>query len=314
MSSSSLHVLELFSGAGGMSYGLEVAGFQQALSIDFDADAVATVRRNRPFWNVLNDDVRNFRGSNYRDIDLLAAGVPSSPFSIAGQRLGASQASDLLLETLRLIEQVKPSAIILENVSGLGAARFREYRTRIVEVLEGFGYFTDWRKIQAFEYGLPQMRPRLILVALLASRFRLFDWPAVVHPIQTVGQLLLPSMSADGWLGADAWSKRANGIAPTIVGGSRTHGGADLGPTRSKQAWLALGVDGRGVSDAPPGADAPISLLPRLTNQMVAKIQGFDDAWIFEGKKTSVYRQIGNASPPPVFASIGSAIARALRS
>ena len=119
-------------------------------------------------------------------------------------------------------------------------------------------------------------------------------------------------MAADGWGGAEAWSARANGIAPTIVGGSKKHGGADLGPTRARAAWLKLGVDGRGIADAPPTSADPSRHTPRLTNQMVALIQGFDSTWHFKGRKTSVYRQIGNAFPPPVAEAVGGAIRRAL--
>ena len=64
-------------------------------------------------------------------------------------------------------------------------------------------------------------------------------------------------MAADGWPGAAAWAERANGIGPTLVGGSRKHGGPDLGPTRAREAWLRLSVDGKGLADAPPGPRHP---------------------------------------------------------
>lgn len=119
-------------------------------------------------------------------------------------------------------------------------------------------------------------------------------------------------MATNGWEGAAGWARRANGIAPTVVGGSKKHGGADLGPTRAKSAWLGLGVDGRGIADDAPSADHALDHTPRLTNQMVARIQGFDASWQFSGRKTSVYRQIGNAFPPPVAEGVGAAIRTAI--
>ncbi len=117
-------------------------------------------------------------------------------------------------------------------------------------------------------------------------------------------------MAADGWRGASAWRTRADSIAPTIVGGSKKHGGPDLGPTRAKRAWEALGVDGRGIADMPPAQD--FRGMPRLTNRMAARIQGFPDDWEFAGRKTAAYRQIGNAFPPPVAEAVATQIAVAL--
>jgi DNA (cytosine-5)-methyltransferase 1 len=122
-------------------------------------------------------------------------------------------------------------------------------------------------------------------------------------------------MESEGWRGAKRWAKKADKIAPTIVGGSKKHGGADLGPTRAKQAWRELGVNALGVANSPPGPEEPIDHYPMLTTEMVARIQGWEDLWGWEfiGRKTSRYRQIGNAFPPPVAEAVGTAIQKALR-
>jgi len=156
---------------------------------------------------------------------------------------------------------------------------------------------------------------RFVLVALRPADARWFRWPAPDGtPPLTVGQALEDLMAARGWPGAADWAAGANRIAPTIVGGSKKHGGGDLGPTRAKRAWADLGVDGLGIADEAPGpADSP-RLAPRLTCAMVARLQGWQDAWgwQFTGRKTARYRQLGNAFPPPVAEAVGSAIRAAL--
>jgi len=312
MESNGLSVLEICAGAGGQSSGLELAGFEHELAVEIDVDAAATLRLNRPSWDVQTSDVREINGTHFKGIDLLAGGVPCPPFSVAGKQLGSDDDRDLFPEALRLVREAAPTAVMLENVKGLASVRFTEYRQSILDELKRLGYRTSWQLLYSSEFGVPQLRPRFILVALKEQAFEKFTWPGAVGTPPTVGQTLLPLISANGWGGAMAWSRRANGVAPTVVGGSKKHGGADLGPTRSKAAWLALGVDGKGIADSAPTAEHDLNHIPRLTNEMVARIQGFDRSWKFSGKKTSVYRQIGNAFPPPVAEQIGLRIANAL--
>lgn len=307
-----LSVLEICAGAGGQSQGLERAGFGHTLAVEIDRDAAATLRLNRPAWDVREEDVRNVSGRSFRGIDLLAGGVPCPPFSVAGKQLGADDERDLFPEALRLVRESRPKAVMLENVKGLASARFTEYRAAIRDELKTLGYETDWRLINSSDHGVPQLRPRFILVALRVDAFKRFSWPSNPIAPPTVGETLEDLMASNGWRGAAQWAARANRIAPTVVGGSKKHGGADLGPTRAKAAWLTLGVDGKGIANEAPGAEFPETHIPRLTNEMVARIQGFSPTWKFAGRKTSTYRQIGNAFPSPVAHGIGQALAQAL--
>lgn len=308
----SLTCLEICAGAGGQSLGLEQAGFAHTAAVELDEYACETLRLNRPGWNVKELDVHDLQGAPYRGVSLLAGGVPCPPFSIAGKQLGADDERDLFPQALRLVEEARPQAVMLENVRGLAGTRFAGYREQILERLDLLGYDADWKVLNASDYGVPQLRPRFILVALKKDTFPYFQWPTPRKRRATVGRALHRLMATDGWLGADLWAKRANNVAPTLVGGSRKHGGPDLGPTRAREAWLKLGVDGKGLADAPPTAHHPANFTPRLTLQMAAKVQGFPATWKFYGKKTAAYRQIGNAFPPPVAMAVGESIKAAI--
>jgi DNA (cytosine-5)-methyltransferase 1 len=304
--------LELCAGAGGQALGLEKAGFDHLALVEIEPLACDTLRLNRPNWQVINQDVKAFSATAWRgQVDLLAGGVPCPPFSMAGKQLGELDERDLFPEAIRIAAECNPKAIMLENVRGLLDPKFKGYRRQILHDLRKLGYYCDWRLVQASDYGVSQLRPRAILVGLKEDYFSYFNWPAPrrVRP-ETVGDLLFTEMSRSGWQQAEAWRKQASGIAPTLVGGSKKHGGADLGPTRARKAWASLGVDGRGLADAPPAAD--FEGMPRLTLPMTALVQGFPADWAFCGKKTPAYRQVGNAFPPPVACAIGIAIRDAL--
>jgi DNA (cytosine-5)-methyltransferase 1 len=196
---------------------------------------------------------------------------------------------------------------MVENVRGLLGSRFDDYRKGVIRKLKRLGYVAEWRLLNACDFGVPQLRPRSILIALRPDDFEFWEWPTGDRSqTPTVGQVLLPTMTANGWTGARQWAKRANDIAPTLVGGSRKHGGADLGPTRARAAWAALDVNGLGLADAVPESDhvGP----PKLTVVQAAIIQGFPIEWEFQGRKTASYRQVGNAFPPPVAQAIGESI------
>jgi len=306
-----LNAIEICAGAGGQAIGLELAGFEPVALIDNDKNTCITLKTNRPAWPAQNQDLNTFEGRHYRGVDLLAGGLPCPPFSVAGLQKGEEDERNLFPAMLRLVDEIRPKALMIENVPGLMAARFNDYRTHILNQLRRFGYRGEWKLLNACEFGVSQYRARAILVALPDNLSDSFVWPKPHRqPPPSVGDKLYDLMGSRGWPGTDAWRERACSIAPTIVGGSLKHGGPDLGPTRAREAWAALGVDGRGIADQPPGPD--FVGIPRLTVRMVARLQGFPDEWEILGGKTTAYRQVGNAFPPPVAQAVASKIKRCL--
>ena len=303
--------IEICAGAGGQALGLEQAGFGHASLVEIDAHACQTLRVNRPHWNITEGDLHHYSAEKWKGVELFAGGVPCPPFSKAGKQLGNQDERDLFPEALRLVSECKPQAVMLENVRGILDSVFDEYRAKLIADLKKLGYIAEWRLLNASDFGVPQLRPRVVFVALKKDVAGYFNWPsALVLPPPTVGHVLFDLMAENGWLGAKQWRERACDIAPTLVGGSKKHGGPDLGPTRAKKAWASIGVDGMGIANTAPEKD--FMGMPRLTVRMAARIQGFPDQWQFSGKKTAAYRQIGNAFPPPVACAVGTQIQAAL--
>lgn len=307
--------IELCAGGGGQALGLEGAGFSHEALVEIDDWSRKTLRLNRPQWNVIEGDqcdLTKFDAKPYRGVDLVAGGVPCPPFSVAGKQLGSADERDLFPEAIRIVDEVRPKAVMLENVRGFLDAIFADYRHKLREQFRLLGYSrVEWALLNASDYGVPQLRPRVVIVAIKDAYADSFNWPnrTVARP-KTVGETLHDLMSANNWPGADAWRDLADEIAPTIVGGSKKHGGPDLGPTRARKAWASLGVNGCTVAEEAPASDFVGK--PRLTVRMVARLQGFPDAWAFAGKKTAAYRQVGNAFPPPVAQAVSQSLRTAI--
>lgn len=332
--------VEICAGAGGQAVGLHMAGFRHHALIEIDRYACETLRENvegNPEWEgceVIQADLKEFKavdlGLEPGELDLLAGGVPCPPFSLAGKQLGADDDRDLFPRMLDMVSELQPKAVMIENVRGLlePEEKFAPYRAEIREALLGMGYLICyWKVLEARDYGVPQLRPRAILVAMKPEYHKHFRWTEPRHQQVTVAEALRKSMRKrfkDE--GSPGWEKHYNdwlrlaqlgSVAPTLVGGSKKHGGADLGPTRAKEAWGKLGICGLGVADAPekmkdPERDLYSKRGPKLTVQQAAIIQGFPEIWKFSGGKTAAYRQVGNAFPPPVAQAVGEQIIAAL--
>ncbi|MEU3303744.1 DNA (cytosine-5-)-methyltransferase [Streptomyces sp. NPDC006678] len=353
--------VEICAGAGGQAVGLHDAGFKHVALVEIDKDACATLEANvasHEEWNgcrVLKEDLNDFDpaslglrlnervdlahehdtlpGQNEQAqaglprLDLLAGGVPCPPFSAAGKQLGEADERDLFPVMLSLVRSLDPRAVMIENVRGLMDPKFEDYRKRILSELEAMGYVKClWEVLEAKDYGVPQLRPRSILVAMKSQYEPYFSFQAPEEPLlKTVGAVLHDSMkhrfdAVDDPRAEEAfkrWHEKAQtDVAPTLVGGSKKHGGADLGPTRAKKAWRDLGVCAMGVANEPekmadPGRDLFADAGPKLTVKQAALIQGFPESWPIGGRKTAAYRQVGNAFPPPVAQAVGERIYQA---
>ncbi|GAA4821996.1 DNA cytosine methyltransferase [Streptomyces ziwulingensis] len=378
--------IEICAGAGGQAVGLHNAGFDHRALVEWDAHAVSTLQANVSDWpgwdrekadGIRPMDVKDFLDSDVRkslnlepgQLDLLAGGVPCPPFSLAGHRLGPEDERDLFPAALDIIDALRPKAVMIENVRGIlePPEVFIDYRNSILDTLRGFGYLVPnidptqpasvqdvamrkvWRRVDARDYGVPQLRPRAILVAIHKDAMTPggpeFEWPTRIKGGEVSAfEKLESSMllrckqfwdknehgkpakpgEATGQTVFEDWKRRitrasvaGKTVAPTLVGGSRKHGGADLGPTRAKRAWAELGIDGMGIANDPgdcvPERDLFRPAGPMLTVTQAAAIQGFPQDWKFQGRKTARYRQVGNAFPPPVAEAVGRAIAAVLR-
>lgn len=382
-SGQSLTSIEICAGAGGQAVGLHAAGFEHLALVELDGHAVDTLKWNVsrhgwPGWGegrsdeLKPTDVKSYVKSvpvaefESGSLDLLAGGVPCPPFSFAGKRLGEDDERDLFPSMLDLVNILRPKAVMIENVRGILEPPhvFIEYRKRIIARLHEYGYHVPevdenasvenqyeslgriWRRLDACDFGVPQLRPRAILVAIHkdVAGYENFIWPRKkIGNKVTVLSALEKTMRArykDFWdrkylvdgqgmrTGKEVfelWADKARkaetgptgGVAPTLVGGSKKHGGADLGPSRAKKAWGAMGVDATGVANDREDCDPKRDLFrrsgPMLTVEQAAIIQGFPVGWKFSGGKTARYRQVGNAFPPPVAEAVGRAIAAVLR-
>ncbi|MFC8074673.1 DNA cytosine methyltransferase [Streptomyces sp. NPDC057307] len=385
--------IEICAGAGGQAIGLHQAGFKHLALVEIDTHAALTLSQNienlkswkweHEYCDIVQGDVNGFKPLPDRknpeaglkkpvkflggplkkgELDLLAGGVPCPPFSHAGKQLGKDDERDLFPTMLDLVGELKPRAVMIENVRGIMDAKFEKYRAYIEarlqggraerpedgveEHFKGLGYkVCKWDVLEASDFGVPQLRPRAVLVAIRKDILGAlqFNWPTPKPSLRkNVFQALKPSMEARyevylemGGELAEVAQKRLkvwldkegevpigkNGdIAPTLVGGSKKHGGADLGPSRAKTAWGLLGISGMGVANSiddckekkSHGRDLFGDNGPMLTVDQAAIIQGFPEEWKFSGKKTAQYRQVGNAFPPPVAEAVGKAIAEVL--
>ena len=329
--------IELFAGAGGLALGLEQAGFGHIGLVEFDRYAAATLKRNRPHWNVLCEDVaevasrdleREFNIGKY-ELDLLSGGAPCQSFSYAGKRLGLEDVrGTMFYHYAAFLHRLQPKMFLFENVRGLlthdGG---RTYRT-ILDIFRGEGYEVSFRLLNAWDYGVPQKRDRLITVGirndLAEEREFSFPEPHAYRPV-------LRDIKLDVNPGKDEcryYSKGKTGIFAMVPpGGNWRSIDPGIAKAYMKGCWYneggRTGILRRMSLDEPsltvltsPGMKQtdrchPVEVRP-FSYRENARIQTFPDDWVFEGNLSSKYRQIGNAVPVNLAKEIGLKIAECL--
>lgn len=326
----SLSVLDVFSGAGGLSLGLSWAGFKSVGAVEFDSAAASTYELN--FGHVLRDDsggplpieavdFTSFRGS----VDLLAGGPPCQGFSQLGKGLTDDPRNRLWREYMRAVDQVRPLAFIMENVPPL--LRSEEGRATL-ELAESLGYTVRSGVLSAELFGVPQRRKRAFIVGILNGTPRLPNPSHAAHNPRTVRwaiqDLELEPTELDWHIGRSPQSKSVERYRVVPEGGNRFDLQRER-PDLTPRCWLekptgSTDVFGRLWWDRPaltirteffkpekgrylhPEAHRPI------THREAARLQTFPDDFLFTGSKIQVARQIGNAVPPVLAYRIGQAV------
>lgn len=253
-----MRAIELFAGAGGLALGIENAGFQHEAVVEWDRNACGTIRENNQRgvirWPLFETDVREFDYSPYDEgVDLLAGGPPCQPFSIGGKHGGFNDARDMFPEAVRAVRELKPRAVMFENVKGLlrqSFARYFEYVllqitypdmarkpgedwTAHLDRLEryhtrgkhdGLFYRVVFRLLNATDHGIPQRRERVVIVGFRCDLKMEWSFPAPTHS--------LDSLLRDKWVSGEYWERHriARAKRPEAPPGVRSRlAGSDLG-------------------------------------------------------------------------------------
>ena len=331
-STANTRTVELFAGAGGLSLGLNMAGWDVAVAIELSPGFMNTHRANLPDSEHLCADVRAIDFRQFCPVGLIAGGPPCQPFSVSGKQLGNADERDMVPEFVRAVDEARPEFFLMENVAGLTSPRFLPYLTDKIRSLESLGYDVFWQVLDAADYGVPQRRLRLFVVGV--PRGCKFAFPEPTHgpqgekPFVTVRQCLKDCPPDEPNLAKVVYAKNPilrrspyagmllNGkgrplnlnapskTIPATAGGNRTHVLDPSGILRKYHAHLVEG--GRSRRGTVEGCR-------RLTLRESARLQTFPDWFTFTGRKSHQYCQVGNAVPPLLAAAVGKAVLRAAK-
>lgn len=202
-----LTAVDLFSGAGGISVGLGDAGFDVLLANDLDPASAKTYRRNFPTHEFMEGDIREVTGRQIMrktgvrrgELDLLVGGPPCQGFSIIGSRVEMDPRNDLFKEFLRIGEELRPRALVMENVPGMATLGGGSILRHVVAGFDAIGYRVGFAELLAAQYGVPQMRWRMIFVAFRADLDipTNMGFPKPTHGRRGIGELV-PNCTISG--------------------------------------------------------------------------------------------------------------------
>lgn len=328
-------VLELFAGAGGLAVGLEKAGLKCSALNEFDKWACQTLRKNRPQWNVLEGDIKDFSFKEFSGkIDVVTGGFPCQAFSYAGKKLGLEDArGTLFYEFARVVDEVKPAICIGENVRGLLSHDKGRTLEGMISILDEIGYkvISPVQVLKAINYKVPQKRERLILVGIRKDISVNYEYPLPYDKIYTLSDALkegelynsnvpksrgtkypkhkekvLDLVPQKGY-----WRDLPLDIQKEYMQKSFYLGGGKTGMAR-RIGWdepcltLTCSPAQKQTERCHPEETRP------FTVREYARIQTFPDNWEFEGSVSQQYKQIGNAVPVNLAKEIGYSIIRFL--
>ena len=323
-------VLELFAGAGGLAIGLEKAGLKCIALNEIDKWACETLRSNRPTWNVLEGDIRNFNFKRYQgQTDIVTGGFPCQSFSYAGKRLGFEDArGTLFYEFARVVKEVQPLICIGENVKGLLNHDGGKTLEGMISILDEIGYrVMPVQVLKAINYNVPQKRERLILVGVRKDISVNYEYPKPSKKIYTLFDALKKGKLFDVDVPKSIGAKYPNSkkqvldlvpqkgywrdlpleIQKEFMGKSFYLGGGKTGMAR-RIGWdepcltLTCSPAQKQTERCHPEETRP------FTVREYARIQTFPDEWQFMGSAAHQYKQIGNAVPVNLGKEIGYSV------
>jgi DNA (cytosine-5)-methyltransferase 1 len=320
-----LPAVDLFAGAGGLSLGLEAAGFGVVAAVESNSDACVTYRQHHPYAAVLEQDIATVDFSVFRgSVALVAGGPPCQPFSVGGKRLSAMDKRNGIPQFVRAVREGRPRAFVMENVAGLAHGPRLAYFSKVLEAFRALGYTTAWQVLEAADYGVPQRRRRLFVVGTVRGSFQFpptTHGPGAGQPHLAAGSVIDPETAAGEPNTAIVTYASRPSLRPDPYHGHIYNGGGrpiDLtrpSPTLlasmggNKTPWVdTLGVVLGYYAHLVSGGEPRRGRVPgarRITVQEAARLQGFPASATFSGPRTSQYRQVGNAVPPTLGEQIG---------
>ena len=315
-------MLELFAGAGGMALGFERAGLESVALVEIDKDACATLRKNRPGWNVLHQDVSEVDFSKF-DVDVVSGGFPCQAFSYAGKGLGFEDTrGTLFFEFARAIKESKPKIFIGENVEGLKSHDDGRTLRTMVRVLTDLGYDLQMKVLNATDYSVAQKRKRVFLIGTLPGYHFVYPTPHEKKIVLRDALKDVPPSKGTKFSQkrydvlklvppGGCWVDLPLDIQKEFMGASFHSGGGKRGMAR-RISWdeacltLTTSPSQKQTERCHPEETRPFTI------REYARIQAFPDEWFFEGSITSSYKQIGNAVAVNVAEAVGQQIIESL--
>jgi DNA (cytosine-5)-methyltransferase 1 len=316
-------VLELFAGAGGMALGLEEAGLETVGLIEIDKDACATLRDNRPKWNIIHQDVSNVDYSKFK-ADIVVGGFPCQAFSYAGKGLGFEDTrGTLFFEFARAIKEVKPKIFVGENVEGLKNHDDGRTLKTMVNILCDLGYNVQMKVLNSVDYTVAQKRKRVFLVGTIPGYHFVYPTPHEEKIVLRDALKNVPESKGTKYSEkrhkvlemvppGGCWVDLPLKVQKEFMGASFTSGGGRRGMAR-RISWdeqcltLTTSPSQKQTERCHPEETRPFTI------REYARIQSFPDKWKFNGSVSSCYKQIGNAVAVNVATALGEQLIECIR-